>query len=581
MNTRGRMEAVTGTTRYDTERITMSHSSALTHRLAVFAFSALLAGCASLSSPPESASNDWSRAELALRTANWEAARQPLSRLTQQDLRNGPLQFLHALSVEQQARAGDQSQLEMAVVGYQNALRFAPAHYWSLLQLGFLELERGDYGSAQARFAKAVMDQPSRWEAFYGLGVASYYRRDLPVLHLAAKRMLQLAPESADSLRLASLSMAAQGEPEAADLATRAAALDKNTASGAHLIRRVADYVDGAAAGAQFQNASAEASAAPMSSAPEFLPPPPASKQVVVEVTILLSSMLDQESRGVNLFDGLQVLYGYTNTLSQTISSIGRDSTRTITSAISTPQLNYSLNLFNDSGQYYSVVARPSITAYVGRESQFFAGRTLNVEVSGVNLGQLQPIDVGVRLRVTPEVIEPGKVTFQVAAERSFLSRDQIGSFESSLTTFRQSVSATADIEFGQTLVLSALSEQVSDRSFSRVPYLGRVPVINWPLSNSTDAQRQESLLILVTPKLPLNFSTPDDPQSRERAVQELIGMWNERIDPRTDVSAIIKRLQRSRWLRAPEPGDLRSRLPQTTAWQLEAIEESLLLARQ
>lgn len=554
-------------------------STSIARRVIALASMAVLAGCAALPSEPGANGDDWGLAEQALHAGRWDSARQPLARLTQQNLRNGYLQFLHALSTELQGRVGDRAQLDMAAAGYESALRFAPSHYWSLLQLGFLHLESGDYGAAQARFAQAAMDQPRRWEAFYGLGVASYFRRDLTLLQLATQRVLDLAPESADSLRLAAFTLAAQGDPDATELATRAAALDDNAAGGGYLMHRVADFVDAGAAGQQFFLASGEAR--PVPAAPEAAPPLPASNQVVVEVTILLSSMLDQESRGVNLFDGLQVLYGYTNTLSRTLSSLGRDSTRTITSAISTPQLNYSLNLFNDSGQYYSVVARPSITAYVGRESQFFAGRTLNVEVSGVNLGALQPIDVGVRLRVTPELIEPGKVTFQVAAERSFLSREQIGSFESSLTTFRQSVSATADIEFGQTLVLSALSEQVSDRSFSRVPYLGRVPVLNWPLSQSTGAQRQESLLILVTPKLPLSFSTPDDPQNRARAVQELLGNWNERIDPRTDVPAILKRLQRSRWLRAPEPGDLRLRLAQTATWQREAIEESLLLARQ
>ncbi|MFP5306850.1 MAG: hypothetical protein ACLGI7_13625, partial [Gammaproteobacteria bacterium] len=212
-------------------------------------------------------------------------------------------------------------------------------------------------------------------------------------------------------------------------------------------------------------------------------------------------------------------------------------------------------------------------------ELQFFAGRTLNVEVSGINLGTLQPIDVGVQLRVTPEVIAPDQVTFRVTAERSFLSQEQIGTFEASLTTFRQSVSATADIAFGQTLVLSALSEQVSDKAFSKVPVAGDIPVVDWFTSRSTDARRQESLLILVTPRLPLSFSTPDDPLRRERAVQELLRVWNERIDPRTDVPAILARLQKTRWLRPPEPGDLRLRLPQAVDWRREAIEESLLLA--
>ena len=87
-------------------------------------------------------------------------------------------------------------------------------------------------------------------------------------------------------------------------------------------------------------------------------------------------------------------------------------------------------------------------------------------------------------------------------------------------------------------------------------------------------------LLILVTPKLPLSLSTPETAEQRQRATQELLSLWNERVDPRADVPAIIQRLKRSRWLRQPEAGDLRMRLPQAQALQREAIEESLLLAR-
>jgi len=553
----------------------------------------LVAGCATTSpyqaqptsrvatrAPAPSIAGDWDASAQALRAQRWSEAREPLSRLLQQDLRNGHLQFLHALVEENEARDTDRARLELAAVGYANANRFAPGHYWALLHQGFIDLDRHEYTSAQALFAEAVLDQPQRWEAFYGLGVASYYRRDLPMLHLAAQRAVQLAPEHPDALRLQAMAMAVQGDPAAAGLAQRSAS-GMPAPLRAHLDRRVGEMMLAAR--------SVPVSDFGQDFGQDFGDPDPFGipalaagdpNQVVVEVTILLNSTLDTASRGINLFDGLRILYGYSNTLASTFTSFGRESTRSITSQISSPQLDYSLNLFNDSGQYYSVVARPSITAHLGRESQFFAGRTLNVEVSGINLGQLQPIDVGVQLKVTPEQIDGQKVTFQIAAERSFLSQQQIGTFENSLTTFRQSVSATADVEFGQTLVLSALSEEVSDRSYSKVPGAGDVPVVNWFTRRSQDSTRQESLLILVTPKLPLSISTPDTPERRQRTTQALLQAWQQRIDPRSDVPAILQRLQRMRWLRAPEPGDLSLRLPQSDQLQREAVEESLLLAR-
>ena len=545
---------------------------------------ALLAGCATTPRQANHArtemprlADDWSASQRALSAGDWSDARQSLARLLQQDLRNGHLQFLHALAEENEARGSDRARLELASVGYANAVRFAPGQYWALLHLGFLELERDEFAAAQARFAEAAMDQPDRWEAFYGLGVASYFGRDLPMLSLAAARAHELAPDAPEAQRLQALSLAAQGDPAARDLARRTGA-DGGPAGRAHLERRVGEFL-----------AVADVSPAGFEDGGQFVPSTQpledpsfkeAPNQVVVEVTILLSSKLDQSTRGVNLFDGLRMLYGYSNTLAQTINSLGRESTRSITSQISTPQLDYSLNLFNDSGQHYSVVARPSITAHLGRESQFFAGRTINVEVSGVNLGQLQPIDVGVQLKVTPEQIDGRKVTFQVSAERSFLSQEQVGTFERSLATFRQTVSATADVEFGQTLVLSALSEEVSDRFSSKVPVAGDIPLVGLLAKRTSDTTRQESLLILVTPKLPLTIATPDTPAKRQQAAEALLATWNERVDPRADVPSILKRLQRTRWLRQPEAGDLGLTMPRPEKLQREAIEETLALAR-
>ncbi len=522
--------------------------------------------------------DDWLAAAAALRDGAWVDAETPLARLVQQDLRNGHLQFLYALAQENSARKTDRAKLQLAEVGYANAARFASGNYWALLRLGALELERGDWNAAQSRFAEAALDQPQRWEAFYGLGVASYYRQDTPLLYLAAKRTMQLASEREDAQRLAALALAVRGEPEAMTIARRAARLNDDQAEDAYFERRVAEYLEVAQAdtGSVIDGGVDDTPAAQSRN----VTPEPAPTQVVVEVTILLSSMLNNKNRGVNLFDGLRVLYGYSNVLQQFSEGLTRQSTRTITSQISSPQLDYSLNLFNDSGQYYNVVARPSITAHLGRESQFFAGRTINVEVSGVNLGTLQPIDVGVQLVVTPEYIDNQRVTFRLDASRSFLTQEQIGTFENSLALFRQSVGATADVEFGQTLVLSALSEQVQDKSFSKVPGVGDVPVASWLTSHSVDSQRQESLLILVTPSLPLSYDTPDTPGRRAKTVQSLLELWHQRVDSSSDVNAIIKRLERSHWLRTPKRGDLKLRVGNDPSEQREAIEESLMLGR-
>ena len=538
---------------------------------------ACCAGCAA--TPPQPPLPEASGAQAALLRQDWSAAQPALALQLRNDLRNGYLQFLYALTYDRQSQAGDGAQLDMAQVGYETALQFTPRNYWAQLMMGFLQLERGDYDAAQDHFAAAALDQPQRWEAFYGLGVASYYRADLPMLQLAAKRSLQLAPDQPDALRLSAYALALEGDPEArtaAQATIHTAQLPAD--AGRFMLRRVDELLA--------QNMPSEAGAEAQAGEPE--PAIDVPKQMVADVTIILSSVVEARNRGINLFDGLRLQYGYDNsygrqsstTRSDGLVSSVREGTRAITSRISIPQINYSLNLFNDSNQYYGVIARPSLTAYLGRESEFFAGRTISVAVSGINLGELQPIDVGVRLKLTPEEISFGNVRFRVRVARSFLSREAVGSFQQSLTTFQQFVEATSELQFGQTLILSALSESVNDSSVSKVPVAGDIPGLDLLLKNDSGIKRQETLLILVTPSLQSTLRLPSDPLRRRRGAEDLLRYWTQVVDPGSDVAAIVGRLQHLKPFRKPEPGDLPYRPARADALIREAVEENLRLAQ-
>jgi tetratricopeptide (TPR) repeat protein len=507
----------------------------------------------------------------AAASGQWEIAQAGFSALLRDDVRNPHLQLLNGLAYDQLSRAGDRSKLELARVGYENAARFDPGNYWAHLRLGFLELDAGNYVAAQEAFARAVNDQPQRWEASYGLGVASYYAGDAKLARLAAERLRQIDPTNPGTLRLLAYSMAGVGDPTATDVAAQLAAVDPGDKATP---RRVAEVLRGVAL-AQAQVSGPDATSQDASGSP---PLDSADAQVMIDVTIILSSNVQSESRGINLFDGLSLQYGYTNNFSSNrASGQPQTSSRSITSNIAIPQLTYSLNLFNNSGQFYQVLARPSLTAYMGRESEFFAGRTISVGVSGVNLGTIQPIDVGVGLKVTPESVTGNKITFKVNANRSFLSREEVGSFTESLTTFKQLVSATAEVEFGQTLLLSALSEKVRDATYSKTPGLGDVPGVSLLFNDRTALNRTESLLVLVTPMRPTAF------ESRERenstTVDQLRGSWQSWIDPRSDVPAVLKRLESQQFFSQAESGDLRWRSVHTPQLMREALEESALLA--
>jgi type II secretory pathway component GspD/PulD (secretin) len=275
----------------------------------------------------------------------------------------------------------------------------------------------------------------------------------------------------------------------------------------------------------------------------------------------------------MNLLDGLRAQFSYNNQRTRTSIGDQESGQRTITDAISTPALNYNLNIFNAGGQSYQVVARPTLTAYRGETSEFFVGRTSTIPVSGVNVAQLERVDIGITLKVTPIEIDGDRIKVRIDATRSFASNEQAGSFAEALTLFRQSVVATAEVRFGESLVLSGLSESVNDSGNTRTPVLGRLPVVGSMFNDRSSLERRDAALILLTPspvvRLPANY------WARPQAVEKLGRLWTNVIDPASNATDISARLAQTRLFTRALPGD--SPLTWKDDGDLRSLESLLL----
>lgn len=478
----------------------------------------------------------------ALRAGRPRDAIAAFSELTARRPRDAGLQTLLALSYHQ-AGADDPESLELALAGYDLALKAEPGGFWAAALAGRAAFDRGRYDEAARRFAQAVMARPDDPEALLALATAAYRCGDITLAAAAAGRSAELFPDDAGKAR--ALRLAALAEAGAGDAARGRARLDALAA------------IDPAAAAAVTSRSQQLAQTAALDNAPagQDAPAPAAPNQISVDVTIVLAQNTSRERIGMNLLDGLRLQYGYNRSDTRRDDRVNPSSfERVITESIGIPQLSYNLNLFNRGGQFYQVVARPSLTAFQGETSEFFVGRTLKVAVGGVNLGQLEQIDIGIELKVTPVEITPDGTRVRIETGRSFLTADAAGTFNEALTTFRQKVAATAEVKFGETLVLSGLSESVDDSTFSKTPLLGDIPIAGSLFNERQKASRRDAVLILVTPARPA--ALPGRPWARGEAVDKLAKLWTEIVDPSSNGVDVAARLSRMRMFSRMAPGD-------------------------
>ncbi|ESQ78365.1 hypothetical protein [Asticcacaulis sp. YBE204] len=455
---------------------------------------------------------------------------------------------------------GNPEQLDLAMAGYDLALRSGQDAFWAAALAGKTAFDRGRYVQAQGYYARAVMMRPDDARALLGLAASAYMAGDPQLAALSAERAASLSRDqatTAGALKIATLSNSAAGRRDQATLQYQKLALIAPEQT-APLKQRMDEL-----------NRTQDTDPVPEDHEVDDNAP----DQVSVDVAIILSQNAQRDSIGMNLLDGLQIQYGRQD--QQTHSGGDSGVSRTITDTITLPQLTYNLNIFNRFGQYYQVVARPMLTAYRGEPSDFFVGRSTKVAVKGVNFSQLENIDIGTQVKVTPLEITSEGTKLKIEVTRSFLSGEPAGNFNEALNTWRQTVSTTVEVKFGTTLILSGLSESVRDSSITKTPFLGDAPVIGSAFNRRTTNDRRDAVLVLVTPAPAQAFDS--QPWARPPEVTRLIGLWETTVAPGSDLGAITGNLSRSRLFTRARKSDAQLSWPSLPHDQGEIFKDLIL----
>jgi general secretion pathway protein D len=253
-------------------------------------------------------------------------------------------------------------------------------------------------------------------------------------------------------------------------------------------------------------------------------------QMVAVDVVILSTEEDNTDSMGVNLLDGLRLQFGNTSTItpglswgtSKTTDNINpsnNSSTEVLTKLITIPAVNYSLNIANAAAVRNEVLARPTLVALGNQTSTFFAG--VDIIGAAVSAGQGSSVqiqkEVGVKLSVTPEFLPDNLVKLNVVAERNFLAIPSTSvKFDFRLDTAKTMVNANVVMRFGETLILSGLSERDKSSDRNGVPLIQDIPIAQYFFSHNVTRDYYRSVLILLTPRRTQYTNRPEAPATAD-----------------------------------------------------------------
>lgn len=144
----------------------------------------------------------------------------------------------------------------------------------------------------------------------------------------------------------------------------------------------------------------------------------------------------------------------------------------------------------------------------VGQNVPFVTGQYTNAS-SGTDgatnpFQTIQREDVGIKLKVSPQINEGNAVQLQIEQEVSSISRDTTAGF----ITNKRSIKTTVIVEDGNMIVLGGLIDENLQQVSQKVPGLGDVPILGGLFRSQSSQKVKRNLMIFLHPVIVRDAST-------------------------------------------------------------------------
>jgi len=164
-----------------------------------------------------------------------------------------------------------------------------------------------------------------------------------------------------------------------------------------------------------------------------------------------------------------------------------------------TISINATLNAMVTKGQA-SILAEPSLSTLNDIPAELLVGESYPIVYFDPRTGtqQVQFVNVGVNLHVTPTIGADGSITTDLETDYSqFLAF--VGTFPVIGTRKAQS---TLRVHDGETIIIAGLFSDVDSSTLTKVPFLADIPIVGEIFKNRQTSHTKDEVVFLITPHL-------------------------------------------------------------------------------
>ncbi|MHB8881340.1 MAG: type II secretion system secretin GspD [Thermodesulfovibrionales bacterium] len=166
----------------------------------------------------------------------------------------------------------------------------------------------------------------------------------------------------------------------------------------------------------------------------------------------------------------------------------------------------FNLSEFKDS---INVLSTPQILTSDNKEAEIVVGenvpfigrRERDLTTSNTVLSSIERKDVGITLRITPQITEGDYVKLDIFQEISSLKEDSENILTSiGPSTTKRSTKTSVVVRDNNTVVIGGLMQERDDVNVTKIPVLGDIPVLGYLFKQKKVGKTKTNLLVFLTP---------------------------------------------------------------------------------
>ncbi|KTC21576.1 type II secretion system protein GspD [Pseudomonas marginalis ICMP 9505] len=240
--------------------------------------------------------------------------------------------------------------------------------------------------------------------------------------------------------------------------------------------------------------------------------------QVQIETRILEVKLTGELDLGVQWYLGRLAGNSTSTTVANTSGSqgalggggAGLGATDSLFYSFVSSNLQVALHALETNGRT-QVLSAPSLVVMNNQPAQIQVGdnipisqTTVNTGLSNTTLSSVEYVQTGVILDVVPR-INPGGLVYMDIQQQVSDAQAQTSTSSDTQNNPRistRSVSTQVAVQSGQTVLLGGLIKQDNAETVSAVPYLGRIPGLQWLFGSTSKSKDRTELIVLITPRV-------------------------------------------------------------------------------